>query len=49
MVFASDRDHAMEACDALSLDGSADVRQGAAELREMLAGIDPVLYPQQPA
>jgi hypothetical protein len=49
MVFASERDRAMEACDALSLDASALVRQGAAELREMLAQIHPVLYPQEPA
>lgn len=49
MVFASERDRAMEACDALSLDASAQVRQGAAELREMLAQIQPVLYPQEPA
>ena len=49
MVFASERDRAMEACDALSLDASAHVRQGAAELRDMLAQIRPVLYPQDPA
>ena len=49
MVFASERDHAVEACDALSLDTSAQVRQGAAQLREMLAEIHPVLYPQEPA
>jgi hypothetical protein len=49
MVFASERDRAMEACDALSLDASAQVRQGAAELREILAQIRPVLYPQKPA
>jgi hypothetical protein len=49
MVFASERDRAMEACDALSFEVSAQVRQGAAELREMLAQIRPVLYPQKPA
>lgn len=48
MVFASERDRAMEACDALSLDASAQVRQGAAELREILTQIRPVLYPQKP-
>ncbi|MGI5238903.1 hypothetical protein [Dactylosporangium sp. CA-139066] len=35
--------------DALSLDASAPVRQGASELREILAQIRPVLYPQEPA
>jgi hypothetical protein len=49
MVFASERDRAMEACDALSLDASAQVRQGAADLRDMLAQIRPVLYPHKPA
>jgi hypothetical protein len=49
MVFASERDRAMEACDALLFDVSAQVRQGASELREMLAQIRPVLYPQQRA
>jgi hypothetical protein len=48
MVFSSERDQAMEACEALSLDASAQVRQGAAALREMLAEIQPVLYPQEP-
>lgn len=49
MVFASERDRAMEACNALSLDASTQVRQGAVELREILAQIQPVLYPQEPA
>jgi hypothetical protein len=49
MVFASERDRAMEACDALSRDASAQVRLGAVDLREMLAQISPVLCPEQPA
>ena len=48
-MFASERDHALEACDALSQDAGDAVRQGAGELREMLAQIHPVLYPQDPA
>jgi hypothetical protein len=46
MVFAAERDRAMKACDALSLDASAQVRQGAAELREILGQISPVLCPE---
>ncbi|TDU91337.1 hypothetical protein EV138_4942 [Kribbella voronezhensis] len=49
LVFASERDRAMEACEALSLDGSAGVRQGAVVLREMLAQVGPLLFPQEPA
>jgi hypothetical protein len=49
MVFAAERDCAMETCDALSLDASTQVREGAVELREMLAQIDPLLHPQNPA
>jgi hypothetical protein len=49
MVFASERDLAMEACGVLSLDGNAQIRQGAADLRAMLARIEPVLFPQEPA
>ena len=49
MVFAEERDRAVEACDALSLDANAQVRKGAVQLREMLAQIDPLLYPQNPA
>ncbi|GAA1696960.1 hypothetical protein GCM10009745_48900 [Kribbella yunnanensis] len=49
MMFASERDQAMEACGALALDASAPVRQGAAELRGVLAAIEPLLYPQDPA
>jgi hypothetical protein len=48
-IFASERDHALEACEALSRDPSPRVRQGTAELREMLAEIQPVLFPQEPA
>lgn len=49
MVFARERDRAVEACDALSLDTSTQVREGSVELREMLVRIDPLLYPQNPA
>ena len=49
MLFASESGRAMQACDALSVNPSAQVCEGAAELREMLAQIDPVLYPQEPA
>ena len=49
MVFASERDRAIEVCDALSLDASAQVRQGVVDLREMLAQISPVLHPQKAA
>jgi hypothetical protein len=49
VVFASERDRAMEACGVLSHHASAQVRQGAADLREALAEIDPVLHPQEPA
>lgn len=50
MVFASERDRAVEACDALfSVGVSATVRRGAVQLREMLERIRPVLYPEQPA
>ncbi|WP_405064392.1 hypothetical protein OG474_22810 [Kribbella sp. NBC_01505] len=45
MVYASEREQAMEACDALALDAGALVREGAAELREMLAKVQPILYP----
>ena len=45
MLYAAERDRAVEACDALAGDASVDVRQGAADLREMLAEIRPVLYP----
>ncbi|MET9276138.1 hypothetical protein [Kribbella sp. NPDC003557] len=47
-LFASDRDQALEACDALVHDTSPHVRQGAAELREMLTHIDPILHPHDP-
>ncbi|MFI5893772.1 hypothetical protein ACIA5D_27090 [Actinoplanes sp. NPDC051513] len=49
MVFAAQRDSAVKACDALALDASTRVREGAIELREMLAQIDPLLYPQKRA
>ena len=49
MVLATERDRAVDICDALSLDASTEVRDGAVELRGMLAGIDPLLYPQNPA
>jgi len=39
LVFASERDQAMAICEAL----------GAAELRGMLAAVDPLLHPQDPA
>ncbi|WP_433163123.1 hypothetical protein [Kribbella sp. CA-247076] len=48
-MFASERDRAVEACDELSLDASAQVRQGSAELRDMLTEIRPLLHPQEPA
>jgi hypothetical protein len=49
MLFASERDRAMKACEALTLAApSTRVRQGAPELREMLAQIHPVLYPEEP-
>lgn len=48
-VFASERDEAIKACEALSSDASAAIRQGAADLRKMLAEIDPVLYPHEPS
>jgi hypothetical protein len=47
-IFAYERDQAVEACDALvASEGNARVREGAAHLREALAAIDPVLYPEQ--
>lgn len=49
MVFASERDRAVEACDALAVGVNATVRRGAVQLREMLERIHPVLYPEQPA
>ncbi len=49
MVFASERDRAIETCGVLELDANPRVRQGAAGLRATLADIDPVLYPQEPA
>jgi hypothetical protein len=49
MVFAVEKDRAVEACDALLVDASTSACEGAAELREMLAQIDPLLYPQKPA
>jgi hypothetical protein len=49
MVFAVEKDRAVEACDALLADASTSACEGAAELREMLAQIDPLLYPQKPA
>jgi hypothetical protein len=45
MLYASERDRAVEACDALTHDANDEVRQGAAELREMLVQVRPVLYP----
>ena len=48
MVFASERDRAIEVCDVLLLDASAQVRQGASELRKMLAQVRPMVYPQEP-
>ncbi|WP_405064497.1 hypothetical protein OG474_23350 [Kribbella sp. NBC_01505] len=47
MVFARERDQAVEICEALSRDGSARVRQGAAELGAMLAEMQPLLYPKE--
>jgi hypothetical protein len=49
MVFASERDRAAEACEALSLHPNRRVREGAAELCETLARIDPLLQPRKPA
>ncbi|WP_112674714.1 hypothetical protein [Micromonospora saelicesensis] len=49
MVFAEERDRAVEACDALSLDANAQAREGAVELREMPPQVDPLLFPQDPA
>jgi hypothetical protein len=49
MVFAAERDRAVETCDSLSLDANTQVRGGAVELRGMLTQIDPLLYPQSPA
>jgi hypothetical protein len=49
MVFAAEEDRALKACDALSLNASLQVRDGAVELREMLAQIDPLLHPLNPA
>lgn len=37
MVFGAERDRAVEACDALSLDASRRVREGAVELHEVLS------------
>jgi hypothetical protein len=44
MLYASERDRAVDACDALKHDANDEVRQGAAELREMLVQVRPVLY-----
>jgi hypothetical protein len=49
LVFAAERDRAMGACEALLLDSSAEVRRGAVVLREMLAQVRPLLFPQEPA
>jgi hypothetical protein len=47
LVYASERDRAIETCDALALDPNPQVRQGAADLREMLAQVRSVLFPQE--
>ncbi|WP_198676139.1 hypothetical protein [Kribbella monticola] len=49
LVFAAERDRAMGVCEALVLDASAEVRRGAVVLRQMLAEVRPLLFPQEPA
>ncbi|MEV7415640.1 hypothetical protein [Streptomyces sp. NPDC089919] len=44
-VYASDRDDAVQLCEALTRDIDERVALGARELRESLSGINCVLYP----
>ncbi|MDX3098970.1 hypothetical protein PV417_31450 [Streptomyces sp. ME19-03-3] len=44
-IYASDRDDAMRLCEELTRDPDQHVALGAHELRESLAGINPVLHP----
>lgn len=46
-IFAADRDAAVRMCEALALDSDDRVRQGADRLLDMVARINPVLYPMQ--
>ena len=49
LLFSSDRDRALQTCDALTRETDDQVRRGAVALRGMLAQIQPVLHPQEPA
>jgi hypothetical protein len=46
-VFSRDRDAAMRDCEALTRDPDERVRRGADELIDILAEVEPVLYPVQ--